>query len=87
MAGERDSINPKEIIEQGPYGDVYKAMDSKENRVAAKQIDMSRHSLPNIAEDVDKLKQLNHLNIRKIHDINQDENVVGCSWNCVIMGT
>ena len=71
------TIKLKEFVGQGAYGVVYRAVDSKGNKVAAKRIDLGgKHSLPNIIKDVEKLKQLDHPNIVKIYDVYQDEKVI-----------
>ena len=71
------TIKLKEFIGQGAYGVVYRAVDLTGKAVAVTRIDLGgKHSLPNIIEDVKKLKQLNHPNIVKVHDIHQDEKTI-----------
>ena len=65
------------MIGQGAYGVVYRAVDSKGNKVAVKRVDIGgKHKLSNIVTDVEKLKQLNHQNIVKVYDIHQEETIV-----------
>ena len=70
------TIITKNIIGQGAYGVVFKVIDSKGNKVATKWIDIAGHSLPNIVNDVEKIKHLNHPNIIKVYDIYQDDKAV-----------
>ena len=59
---QRYTVYAQKVLGQGGYGIVYRAEDSKGNKIAAKRIDTKRkHSLP-ITRDVQKLKLLNHAN-------------------------
>ena len=66
-------IDTTTVIGQGAYGVVYRALYPNGQKVAAKRIDTSRHPLLNIAEYVQKLKQLDHPNIVHVYDIHQEE--------------
>ena len=73
----KDTLYARKVLGRGGYGIVYKAEDSKGNKIEAKRIDTKRkHSLFNITRNVEKLKQQNHPNIVKVNDIHQEENVI-----------
>ena len=55
---------------------MFKATDYKGSKVAAKRVDIAGLLLPNIVRDVEKLKQLDRLNIVKVYGMHQSDKTV-----------
>ena len=69
------SIFQTEILGQGAFGIVYKGSDVKENTIAAKRIDGDKHPRI-ITQDLDRFLALDHLNVMKILDVENNDKVV-----------
>ena len=68
-------LHPSNILGHGAFGTVYKGRDSKQNTIAAKQIDGNKH--PRIlTQDLDRLMKLDDLNVMRILDTERIENIV-----------
>ena len=59
----------------GAFGIVFKGTDSKKNTVAAKRIDGNKHPRV-LTQDLDRLQQLDHLNVSKLLDEEKNENII-----------
>ena len=66
------TIRSKDLIAEGGYGRVYKAVDKLGNKVAVKAID-SHKQPPNLEENLQNLLTLKHPNIVNIFDVQQHE--------------
>ena len=69
------SIDQRDVLGQGAFGIVYKAKDAKNNEIAVKRIDGDVH--PQIlTQDLNRLIKLDHPNVMKILDVEEDKNIV-----------
>ena len=68
-------LHPRNILGHGAFGTVYMGRDSKQNTIAAKQIDGNKNPKV-LTQDFDILIKLNHPKVLRILDIEKTENIV-----------
>ena len=68
-------LHPNNILGHGAFGTVYKGRDSKQNTIAAKQIDGNRHPKV-LSQDLDRLLKLDHQNVIRLLDVEKIQNTV-----------